>query len=51
MDSLESLEEFGGSEHSQRLGESVVLCTTTGGSGGPRMSRRLDADEAAPGPP
>jgi len=35
-------------------GGRVALCTTTGGSGGSRMSRRLDADEALPeaaGPP
>ena len=25
----------------------MVLCSTTGGSGGSRMSRRLDADEPA----
>ena len=32
----------------------MALCTTTGGSGGSRMSRRLDANEALPeaaGPP
>ena len=51
FDVMESLEEFGGSEHNQRLGESVVLCTTTGdilsagGSAeGPGRSRGLRRD-------
>jgi len=29
------------------VGGRVVLCTTTGGRGGSRMSQRLDADEQA----